>query len=246
MIRELLPRAVKRILRNSHRAFIMRRAMGKVINDPVAAVEDDACLSALVYGWGNEGWSAELDYLRFMVKMVASLGKQEVLECGSGLSTLLLAAAAARYGGHITSLEHSPGWAERIRTELCKYGLAQHATPRVAPLRSYGSYTWYDVPERMGPFAGVVCDGPPSTTPGGRYGLIPVMSDRLAPGCRILLDDVARVDEQNILIRWRDEFKATYRMFGVGKPFAELTLRAAAGEKGTTGHDRALIGDAVV
>jgi len=224
MIRKLLPRPIKRFCRSVHRAAVMRQAMKRVLKNPVAAVEDETCLRALVYGWGNEGWSAESEYLRHMVKLVDSLGRQEVLECGSGLSTLLLAAAAARHGGRVTSLEHVSDWAERVRNELKRYGLSRTAVPLVAPLRTYGPYTWYDATSVVGPFAAVVCDGPPSTTPGGRYGLLPVMGPRLAPGCRILLDDAARLEEQEILRRWRRERGATYRIFEGEKPFAEMTL----------------------
>jgi hypothetical protein len=228
MIRKLLPRPLKSFLRNSHRTIVMRRAMKTVLGDPLAAVDDPECLSALVYGWGNEGWSAENDYLRHMVKMVAEIDKQEVLECGSGLSTLLLAATAAKYGGHVTSLENHPGWAQRVRSELERFGLAGVATLLVSPLRSYGAFSWYTVQGDLGPFAGVVCDGPPSTTPGGRYGLIPVMGTRFSPGCRILLDDAAREDEQRILNEWSGELGAKYSMLGKSKPFAELTLSDVA------------------
>jgi predicted O-methyltransferase YrrM len=198
--------------------------MKRVIADPLKAVDDEGCLGALVYGWGNEGWSAEHEYLRHMVRVVHRLGSQPVLECGSGLSTLLLAATAASQGGHVTSLEHVPRWADRVRKELKRYGLLENATPRVAPLRSYGAFTWYDAPDVVGPFAAVVCDGPPSATPGGRYGLMPVMGGQLRSGCQILLDDAARSEEQEILRQWQKESGATYRVFGGEKPFAEMTL----------------------
>jgi hypothetical protein len=44
-----------------------------------------------------------------------------------------------------------------------------------------------------------VCDGPKGTTRGGRYGLAPVMKDRLAPGCIVLLDDTSREAERAII-----------------------------------------------
>jgi hypothetical protein len=54
------------------------------------------------------------------------------------------------------------------------------------------------------------------------------MRAHLAPGCRILLDDVAREDEQRILNQWSAELKAKYSILGAAKPFAELTVPEVA------------------
>ena len=227
MIRKLLPSRVKRPLRRMHRRFELRRAMKKVKKNPLLAVEDDRCLQSLIYGWGNEGWSAENEYLRYMVRLVASLGEQDILECGSGLSTLLLAATAVHNGSRITTLENDPKWGDRVRAELQRHGLAKAVRLHVAPLRDYDAFAWYSVPVGMGPFAAVVCDGPPGSTRGGRSGLMPVMRDRLSSGCRILLDDTARKGEQEILARWERELHVTHRAFGEKKPFAELIMPAS-------------------
>jgi hypothetical protein len=54
-------------------------------------------------------------------------------------------------------------------------------------------------------FSLVICDGPPGSTKGGRYGLLPVMGDRLPPGSTILLDDAGRADEAKLIKRWESE-----------------------------------------
>ena len=51
----------------------------------------------------------------------------------------------------------------------------------------------------------VICDGPPSDTHGGRYGVLPLLQARMAPAAIILLDDVDRAGEREVLARWRDE-----------------------------------------
>ena len=48
----------------------------------------------------------------------------------------------------------------------------------------------------------VICDGPPSSTAGGRYGLVPVMKASLNTSCRILLDDTHRRKEREIIQHW--------------------------------------------
>jgi hypothetical protein len=45
---------------------------------------------------------------------------------------------------------------------------------------------------------------PPGTTPGGRYGLLPLLGDRLLKGAVILLD-ARRLDKQGVLQRWEKE-----------------------------------------
>jgi hypothetical protein len=72
------------------------------------------------------------------------------------------------------------------------------------------------MPDRFGL---VVCDGPPSQTLGGRYGLAPVMKDRLGPGCVILLDDASREGEQEVVQRWAKELPCTVSRLGKAKPF---------------------------
>lgn len=55
-------------------------------------------------------------------------------------------------------------------------------------------------------FALVICDGPPNwTTPGARYGLIPVMRDRLQKDWNILLDDAKAAGKTGMLSRLADE-----------------------------------------
>ena len=73
-------------------------------------------------------------------------------------------------------------------------------------------------------FSLVICDGPPARTPGGRYGLLPVMKSHLRPGCVILLDDVSRLEEREIIARWAEESGAKYSFEGAEKPFGILTL----------------------
>ena len=79
------------------------------------------------------------------------------------------------------------------------------ARGRVATPRRDG-YSWYDAPLKELPeqFCLVVCDGPAGDTPGGRYGLVPVLGPRITSGCVILLDDAERAPEREALLRWSE------------------------------------------
>lgn len=71
-------------------------------------------------------------------------------------------------------------------------------------------------------FGLVVCYGPPGDTPGGRYGMLPVMRARLDRRCVILLDDVQRPAEREVAGRWAQELNAAYRVDGCEKLFAVI------------------------
>jgi hypothetical protein len=196
------------------------------VRDPLAAAESNQVLAALIYGWGNEGFSADYDYLRHMIRSAWHGEAGDVLECGSGLSTLALAAVAKHRGTHVVALEHIDTWAHRVRRALARAGLADHATVRLTPLISYGPFTWYADPPHDRTYVLAVCDGPPGTTHGGRYGLWPVMRGSLMSGATVLLDDLDRPAEQKILRQWTAESGGVSHVHGAARRFGELRLPA--------------------
>lgn len=226
-MRAVLPKPVRQRLRQAHRTFLLSRAVHRFVRLPQDADPPDSLLQDLVYGWGNEGWSAHHEYLAALLHH-ARTAAGPVLECGSGLSTLVLGLALRHRARTVWSLEHDPFWAERTRGLLRGYGV-ETVDLCVADLRSYGRYTWYQPPlERMpSDFALVVCDGPPGGTAGGRYGLLPIMRARLAAGCVILLDDMERLAEQETIETWVKEFGIDFRVEGKEKPFATITVPGA-------------------
>ncbi len=180
-------------------------------------------LSDLVYGWANS-WSVKPEYIAAFLRG-AREADGPILECGSGLSTVLLGLVAQRTGNQVWSLEHDHEWAKRTRDALRRFRITS-VELCVTELRDYGSFTWYDSPAARMPtdFALVVCDGPPGRTPGGRYGLLPILGPHLKPGCTILLDDAARPMEREALARWAHELGVDFTICGADKPFATLVV----------------------
>ena len=188
---------------------------------------DPRVLSDLVFGWGNP-WSAQLEFLIASLEHVRD-AKGPVLECGSGLSTLLIGVVAQARGVKVVSLEHDAPYAARVRDFLEKYDI-RSVELSVAPLKNYDGFDWYDAPNLDAireKFSVVICDGPPGKTRGGRYGLVPVMLGKLAPDCIILLDDGARAEEQAIAARWKPMLSASEELVGREKPFIRLVAGAA-------------------
>ena len=133
--------------------------------------------------FGNSVWTADDRYRNMMLHYARAADK--VLECGSGLTTLDL----ARTGVSGVALEHKLEWAGYVegvaagmKVEWFDFKVLH------APLRDFGLYEWYNF-ESNRIYDFVVCDGPPRTGKGARYGLLPRMLNNLAPGAFILFDD---------------------------------------------------------
>ena len=69
----------------------------------------------------------------------------------------------------------------------------------------------------------VFCDGLVGTTRGNRYGLFPVMRDRLGPGTIVILDDAQRAGEVEILHRLSLDRRIDVEYY----KFSERTLAVA-------------------
>lgn len=187
----------------------------------------------LVYGWGNAGFSSEPEYLD-AVAAEAAATRGAILECGSGLTTLVLTTIAAGEGRAVWSLEADPDWCRTIQLALGRLGLS--AELRLAPLRNYGDFDWYDVESLELPlFSLVVCDGPAGRTRGGRFGLVPVLRDRLDVGCTILLDDAERPGEREVLRRWDAEAGLRHELRGREKRYAVARVVGDARGSARTG-----------
>lgn len=223
-----LPGRLRSWLRRAHRAFVFSRAMRRLLEDPAACTNPESrILGALVYGWGNEGWSAHSEYLAACLDHALAVDGP-ILECGSGLSTVVVAAIAKKRNTEYWVLEHTPEWAAKVQASLTRYRLnSVHLC--TTTLEDYGAFSWYDPPLEVMPenFALVICDGPPGSTKGGRYGLLPIMGDRLGRDCVILLDDAARAEELDIAKRWQAELAASFDVLGSEKPYIRMTVTGA-------------------
>ena len=150
------------------------------------AKESPMDFAELVDVWGNPKFSASPELLQIAV-MMARDTTEHILECGSGISTAVLAAAAP--DREVWALEHDPDWAAHTREMLEREGI-KNAHVLDAPLIDYGEYDWYTLPPELPTeFGLVLCDGPPRITHESRTGFIPQIKDRLSAGCAVVVDD---------------------------------------------------------
>ncbi len=224
-LKELLPSPIRGRLGQWYRDLQLRRALNMIRTHDAYVPLSDETVRQLMYGWGNP-WALQEELITELWHH-AWLSRAPVLECGSGLSTLLLGIAAEHQKFEVYSLEHDEDWYWRMFRHVQRLGLS-HVTLVYAPLVSYGHYDWYAPhPELPAGLGLVLCDGPPASTTGGRYGLIPQIHTLLAPDTVILLDDAARPGEQEVLLRWASEFGLEYTLGGQDKPYAKIDLHAA-------------------
>jgi hypothetical protein len=180
-----------------------------------------------IFGWGNERWTAEASYLSEVVRAAEKVNGP-ILECGSGLTTLLMGAIASRRRIQVHALEHTLEWHARVSEALDRFGMT-NVTLHLAPLRDFGTFDWYDarLDELPNDFALVVCDGPPGVTRGGRSGMLPMMREKLAKTVSILIDDTNRVAEGQLARQWIGELGATRDLHAGGRGFARIDVRGA-------------------
>ena len=183
--------------------------------------------SIAAWGWGNTDWSAREEFLSTSCKMLRQ-SSSDALECGSGLSTVIYALALRGRPTRLLALEHDEKWLDRVNNELDRF---DSTAVRVvhAPLVSYGEFDWYSLPPEVDSrrFSFIVCDGPPGTIRGGRYGLLPVARNHLETPAHIMLDDSNREGERLVLERWATEFGATWEEHS-GGDFALVTITPPA------------------
>ena len=204
-LRKFVPKFLKRPVKKALLRRELRSAIKKIRQLPAGQVPGRQLLSELITGWGNEGYSANLDYVEEVAKRSIETDGP-ILECGSGVTTILLGILCSPRQVDVWSLENSPEWGALVAGVLAQNGLSGVRVCS-SPLIEYDEFVWYDPPlaEMPGEFSLVICDGPPGSTRGGRYGLLPVMGPRLPPGSTILLDDAHRDAEVEMIQRWQIE-----------------------------------------
>jgi predicted O-methyltransferase YrrM len=160
------------------------------------------------------GWAASTDLLGEVLRAVATRRSQRVVELGSGLSTLVIAAALRSNGaGHLVSIDADENYAALTREQLQRQGLSEWAEVRIAPLKDVSvegqTRPWYDtaVLADLTHIDLLLIDGPPTFLRADiRYPALPFFWDRLSAGAIVLLDDAARSAEQAMSEAWRRQY----------------------------------------
>jgi predicted O-methyltransferase YrrM len=206
--------ALQRLLEVQRRATVIE-ARKSAIN---CAVEVNAIMAVRERFPGlnipTSGYSMRFANLLTVLDLLDTHSPTMVVEFGSGISTLCVAAWMRDHGlGTIISYEHDERWAEITRRHLERSGLGSYAVVQTAPLADYshseGSTRWYQIDEQQwanGPIDMMIIDGPPADSNPDGMGRLPaldVFADRLSANAVVILDDANRSAEQAIVAHWK-------------------------------------------
>lgn len=155
-------------------------------------------------------WSSSPALAARLLSIVREKRPKNIVELGSGVSTVVMALAAREAGaGIVISLDHDPVYANKTRNELTEQGLSEWAIVRDAPLVSVatprGNVPWYDPAalEGLSDIDLLIIDGPPRKThTDARLPAFEILREKLAPGAIVVLDDTARKDEAGSIAAW--------------------------------------------
>jgi len=158
-------------------------------------------------------WSAAPDFIELIVKHCLQAKPGVIVECSSGLTTLVLARCCQlNQRGRVISLENGKEYAEKTRQQLQAFGLETYAQVIHSPLEKVtidnNEYDWYDL--TLLPDVSIevlVIDGPPGfIQKNSRYPAMPLLFDQLARQAMVFLDDAARGDEKELVAQWLKEY----------------------------------------
>lgn len=190
----------------------------------------------------TRGWAASPDVLLLLFAAVRARRPKVVVEFGSGVSSIVIGTALQMNGeGHLYSLDHLDHYAARTRGRVETEGLSHFVTVLECPLRPWrpkspsalgSDWDWYgcdgmfsDLP----PIDFVFVDGPPSAVGSfSRYPAVPELIGFLAERAVIVVDDIVRDEDAEVVNSWRDGHGLVSRLDrGYEKGLAVLGRRLA-------------------
>ena len=155
------------------------------------------------------GWSCSPDHLNILADLILNHKPVTLVDCGSGISTLVMAAMVKHQGhGHVYALEHNAEYAGLTRALLQRHGLEGKATILDAPLQNHTinnkNWLWYGGADRLPASIDLVhIDGPPAHQQRmARFPTLPMLKSKLLPHALLILDDAYRLDERQTLASW--------------------------------------------
>jgi predicted O-methyltransferase YrrM len=182
----------------------------------LANIEAMVSLSPLRTGYVLPSSDMALDgaSLLSVVLHIVRSHARSVVECGSGVSTVMIGNLFKGRGeGHLFSLEEDETWFGEMRTFIAAQGLDDYVTLLCAPVVDWaGAGRWYDqsvaqlILDRFPHIDLLLVDGPQGKDEQSRYAALPYFGPILDASSLIMLHDLDRDAERAVLERWRTEF----------------------------------------
>lgn len=164
-------------------------------------------------------WKADTGLLTLIVDHIEAHRPRQVVEFGSGATSLVIAQALARHGGgRLLSFDQHPDFVAATADWLRSHGL--HADMRHAALGPPAPGwpgSWYQPDALPDSIDLLVIDGPPWTLHPLTRGSADSLFARITPGGTVILDDAARPGERLVARAWRRKWpQFTFRLVHAG------------------------------
>lgn len=153
-------------------------------------------------------WKADTALLELIADGIEELRPANVVELGSGASSLVIARALRAFGGGtLHSYDQHREFVAAAQEWLADHDLSAHM--HHAPLGpapgGWPGY-WYQLSALPRSIGMLVVDGPPWTVHPHVRGAAEMLFDQIVVGGLILLDDAARPGERVVARRWRQRW----------------------------------------
>lgn len=167
-------------------------------------------------------WTILPDFTANLINIIAETKPSVVVVCGSGLSTLIFGYLLKNgWVSKCISIEHDMQFYESTKSDLIKHQMENFVNLIYAPLKPFmineKEWFWYDteiIEKEINRIDLLLVDGPPGQIQKhSRYPAVPLLKKFFHKNSAIVIDDMARQDEQEIIKRWEQEnpeFKSTY------------------------------------
>lgn len=160
------------------------------------------------------GWAISPDFATLIVKKILQNKPTNILECGSGVSTLVIAYALHKNEqGKLISLEHNPYYADKSLAEVSNHHLNSYVDFSVKDLKPYNlkndDWHWYNIEEldHNLKLDMVVIDGPPANVrDNSRFPALYALDNFIQPNGIVLVDDCNREGDNEVVQAWLSEF----------------------------------------
>lgn len=204
----------------------------------------DRCIQRIVHGqeqpisgsliaeafahWGDPLSASDESYLRSCLSEIAATNGA-ILQCGAGLSTLVLGALChgSKTKGHqLWCLEHDRHWANTLRSWLTEYRVANtHVIHSRAQM--FEGYAWYsvDTARLAKSYALVLCEGV-RASPRGALGALRRLEGRLASSFVLLARDAGQAAELKLLKSWAEANDAKFVLVDRQEGFVKISRQA--------------------
>ena len=164
--------------------------------------------------YGNTSWTANSEYICLVIGYIINSNNRNIIELGSGLTTIIFSLISKKYKIKYFAIENNNIYYQHMNRLFDRLNIDK-TNIQYTPLKNYGDYYWYDIKKLKlveESLNLVICDGPPQTTIGGRFGLVNLIN-KLTKNGLIILDDANKDKQKNLLDYIHNNYKNLFTYF---------------------------------